>query len=267
MIFTRARQTIILVFVLLLHGYCPQLMAQKGMIAVDPIFFYDTTSPHDIKTLAQQNGATLQQLKSWNLIVGDDGALPSGVRLLVGFMSSDERRKQQLGDHIVSRTKVKLADEEQIEADGIVFERIYHTVAKGQSLLGISRQHNLTVYQLKEWNHLATTSLIKPGDKLVVGFKPIKVEKDSIRLLEIVDEAAIDSSVLVHHKNHAHLHANKQYIGHESHPTNFSDLSSISKVLVVTMLIFIFCGVAYFAITNYLAKRAAKAVETEPEEE
>ena len=43
-----------------------------------------------------------------------------------------------------------------------------HTVAKGETLFSISRQHGISVDDLKSWNNLPG-NLIKPGQKLVVS--------------------------------------------------------------------------------------------------
>ena len=43
-----------------------------------------------------------------------------------------------------------------------------HTVAKGETLFSISRQHGVTVGDLKDWNNLPD-NLIKPGQKLIVS--------------------------------------------------------------------------------------------------
>jgi len=43
-----------------------------------------------------------------------------------------------------------------------------HTVAKGETLFSISRQHGVSVNDLKTWNNLPG-NLITPGQKLIVG--------------------------------------------------------------------------------------------------
>ncbi len=45
---------------------------------------------------------------------------------------------------------------------------VYHTIAAGESLYGISRKYGVTVDQLQQWNHLASPDKIGMGDKLKI---------------------------------------------------------------------------------------------------
>jgi LysM repeat protein len=71
-------------------------------------------------------------------------------------------------------------------------EKIYHTVAKGETLSAIAREYNTTVADLKEWNDLKSDN-INLNQKLIVGEKNStvvvqKTESKPVIKEEIVEE-------------------------------------------------------------------------------
>ena len=48
---------------------------------------------------------------------------------------------------------------------------VYATVKRGDSLWKIAHRYHLTVGHLTKWNHLGRKKLLRPGQKLVIGWK------------------------------------------------------------------------------------------------
>lgn len=73
-------------------------------------------------------------------------------------------------------------------ADDSADERIMHKVQPGESLFGISRQYNVTIAEIQEWNNLEETS-VEEGTELVIYPQNAPEESQpSIDELEQMDE-------------------------------------------------------------------------------
>ncbi len=86
-------------------------------------------------SISQQYGITVGELKEWNDLQSND--LKLGQVLIVAPHSSDNS------------------------------DRIIHEVQAGEALFGISRQYNVTIAEIQEWNNLESTNL-EVGTELVI---------------------------------------------------------------------------------------------------
>lgn len=84
-------------------------------------------------SISQQYGVTVGELKEWNNLESND--LNSGQVLVVVPHTNDER--------------------------------VIHKVQAGEALFGISRQYNVTIAEIQEWNNLESTNL-EAGTELVI---------------------------------------------------------------------------------------------------
>lgn len=66
-------------------------------------------------------------------------------------------------------------------------ERVLHEVKPGDSLFGISRQYNVTIAEIQEWNNIEGTNL-EAGTKLVIYPQSTTEQQPSIDDLEQMDE-------------------------------------------------------------------------------
>jgi LysM repeat protein len=86
-------------------------------------------------SISQQYGVTVGELKEWNNLQSND--LTLGQVLIVAPHSSQNS------------------------------DRIIHEVQAGEALFGISRQYNVTIAEIQEWNNLESTNL-EAGTELVI---------------------------------------------------------------------------------------------------
>lgn len=77
-------------------------------------------------------------------------------------------------------------------------EKVYHTVAKGQTLSAIARLHNTTVSKIKELNNLKSDN-IQLGQKLIVGEKTtvVNAPKPAASKPPVVEEEIIEEEIIV----------------------------------------------------------------------
>ncbi len=60
-------------------------------------------------------------------------------------------------------------------------KRKYYTVRSGDSLWKISRKFNVSEKQLRVWNRLGWTNVIRPGQRLVVSSRAVKSKKVAVK--------------------------------------------------------------------------------------
>jgi membrane-bound lytic murein transglycosylase D len=109
-------------------------------------------------SIASANGTTVDNLRQWNRL--KTNTIKPGDRLVVG----PKKEEPLLAKVLLPPTA---------EADEASGEKMLYTVKRNDSLWDIASRHGTTVSQLRSWNHLGTSSLIHPGDRLVVGFRNI----------------------------------------------------------------------------------------------
>lgn len=104
-------------------------------------------------SISKTYGVTVGQLREWNDL--QSNSLQPGQVLVVVAHSNDER--------------------------------VLHEVKPGDSLFGISRQYNVTIAEIQEWNNIEGTNL-EAGTKLVIYPQSTTEQQPSIDDLEQMDE-------------------------------------------------------------------------------
>ncbi|WP_234570622.1 LysM peptidoglycan-binding domain-containing protein [Rhodohalobacter sp. 614A] len=111
-------------------------------------------------SISRTYGVTVGELKEWNNL--ESNSLRLGQVLVIVPQSNDES--------------------------------ILHEVKPGDSLFGISRQYNVTIAEIQEWNNFEGTSL-EAGTELVIYPQSAEAEQPSIDDLEQMDQAERTSIV------------------------------------------------------------------------
>ncbi|WP_229217012.1 lytic transglycosylase domain-containing protein [Dyadobacter luteus] len=121
--------------------------------------------------------------------------LPAGTMLAVG----DSTRTDSLGRNrtfpytlAANTTDGEYADDEE-EAEVTTVRRtkkLSHTVRRGETLLSISKKHRVTVAELKKWNRLRRSNIMK-GQRLVI-MKQVKEVVPSAAAVQVAVAPAVE---------------------------------------------------------------------------
>lgn len=133
--------------------------------------YYKVRRGDNLSKIAQRNGVTVNQLKSWNNL--KSSRITAGKRLIVN------KRKIETAKSSPEESQTLLAqtDNEQHPAESRSVNQ-YYRVRKGDTLSGIAQKNNVTVSQLKAWNGLNSTKL-SIGKKLIVQKKTVKTPSNT----------------------------------------------------------------------------------------
>jgi membrane-bound lytic murein transglycosylase D len=133
--------------------------------------YYKVRRGDNLSKIAQRNGVTVNQLKSWNNL--KSSRITAGKRLIVN------KRKIETSKSSPEESQTLLAqtDNEQHPAESRSVNQ-YYRVRKGDTLSGIAQKNNVTVSQLKAWNGLNSTKL-SIGKKLIVQKKTVKTPSNA----------------------------------------------------------------------------------------
>lgn len=133
--------------------------------------YYKVRRGDNLSKIAQRNGVTVSQLKSWNNL--KSSRITAGKRLIVNKRKIETPKSSPEE----SQTLLAQTDNEQHPAESRSVNQ-YYRVRKGDTLSGIAQKNNVTVSQLKEWNGLNSTKL-SIGKKLIVQKKTVKTPSNT----------------------------------------------------------------------------------------
>jgi LysM repeat protein len=71
-------------------------------------------------------------------------------------------------DDLKSSVLKYLATTETLEPENPVADKQYHTVGTNETLYSIGRRYGVTVGKIRRLNHLGSSSVIHPGQKLLI---------------------------------------------------------------------------------------------------
>lgn len=109
---------------------------------------YTVKSGDNLGLIAKRNGVTVQELKHWNNL--KNNTIVPGQKLVV----SDNP---------------KSAGKEVNNNDSADY--VYHTVKSGDTLWDIAQKYEVSVNDIKKWNHISNANRLKLGQKLKVAVK------------------------------------------------------------------------------------------------
>ncbi|MFN8009489.1 MAG: LysM peptidoglycan-binding domain-containing protein [Terriglobia bacterium] len=91
-------------------------------------------------------------------------------------LSSDE--KIQPGDKLIIPVTAGREGRERVVAQG---SRVRYTVKRGDTLISIARNFDVSVSELRRWNHLSTKSTVRPGRVLILQTSAASIAAPSSR--------------------------------------------------------------------------------------
>lgn len=134
--------------ILLITGFSESALAQQAEQE------HTVQQGETLFSISQQYGVTVGELREWNNLQSND--LEPGQVLIVGPHANDER--------------------------------ILYEVKAGESLFGISRQYNVTIAEIQEWNNLENTNLEAGTELVIYPQEETSEQQPSIDDLEEMDE-------------------------------------------------------------------------------
>lgn len=191
-----------------------------------PDLIYHTVQPKEtLYAISQKYGTTVDNLKQWNNLVGND--ITIGKTLVVGHGERKEvappaaieminepsgtdpvKDAEALEDVVFDPDDLEDAEEEEEEplvaetetapepspevrkiVEDAAKEPITHAVEKGQTLYAISKIYGVSVANLKDWNNMDDNAL-SVGDVLIIGYG-INKKEANVAPAEILEEKPI----------------------------------------------------------------------------
>lgn len=109
---------------------------------------YTVKKGDNLGLIAKRNGVSVQQLKTWNNL--KNNTIVPGQKLVV----SDNQQTAHEKTNNNSTT-----------------EYVYHIVKSGDTLWDIAQKYEVSVNDIKKWNHISNANRLKLGQKLKVAIK------------------------------------------------------------------------------------------------
>ena len=149
---------------------------------------YQSRGTESIYAIAKRYNVSATDIKSWNIIKGTK--LNPGKRITLyvtekkkindnseTVLVEDEKDENDISDEtykkgIAYKPEIKRPESKPkpVENKAILSEanKVYK-VRQGDTLYAISKEHGMTLQQLLELNKLSSSSVIKPGEKLIIS--------------------------------------------------------------------------------------------------
>ena len=115
-----------------------------------------------ISQVASNYDVRVAEIRTWNKMKGN--ALVPGKRLKIYVTTTEE---PLMADARPAKAEKQSAKKGK-ESNQPIEENQFHKVKAGESLAKLSKQYNVSVEQLKEWNNLDKKGTILPGQKVIV---------------------------------------------------------------------------------------------------
>jgi LysM repeat protein len=148
------------------------LVGQKLFIPTQDTEGYATPTPVGMVILStpDADGKIIHEVQSYQTLSSIAAAYTVNLDSLLNFNGWNVDWPLQIGQPLVVSPGKILSPLEQLtpDADG----NYYHTVQSGETLSGIATVYNLNLTTLMSWNGLNSSSIIVPGQKLLLQVTP-----------------------------------------------------------------------------------------------
>jgi membrane-bound lytic murein transglycosylase D len=154
--------------------------------------YYTVKRGDNLGEIADKYSVTVADIKKWNKLKSNTVARGKSLKINTNESVVQTFKKEQKTDSIFIKNKsdnqqkaaseVKIATVEKakklIKLDTLSSDvASFYVVQKGDNLSAIAKNHNITVAEIKEWNHLSTTS-IQLGMSLQIAEKKLNSKVD-----------------------------------------------------------------------------------------
>jgi membrane-bound lytic murein transglycosylase D len=155
----------------------------SALASNNKVKYYKVKRGDNLSEIAKNNNVSVSDLKKWNHIKGNAVASGKSLKIIIEkYMdannalasSLDKNKSVTVKDNTsVATTESKIAVDKK---DTLVANASnFYVVQKGDKINTIAKKHNITVAEIKEWNHLSSTNL-KLGASLQVSNNNVTAE-------------------------------------------------------------------------------------------
>ena len=149
--------------------------------------YYTVKRGDNLGEIADKYSVTVADIKKWNRLKSNTVARGKSLKIITNESVVQTIKKEQKADNLsieiktdkqqIAASDVKISKEEKakklIKTDTLSSDvASYYVVQKGDNLSNIAKNHNVTVAEIKEWNHLSNAS-IQLGMSLQVADKAV----------------------------------------------------------------------------------------------
>ncbi len=120
--------------------------------------FHAVQPSQTVYHLSEKYGVSVANIWKWNNLETSIIDLPVGKKMIIneGVLQANNQNNTSV-DASQANTTVRV-------------NRLYHIVAKGETLFSIAQKYNLSTAQVREWNN-RQGDLVYEGEKLIIGIK------------------------------------------------------------------------------------------------
>jgi membrane-bound lytic murein transglycosylase D len=137
--------------------------------------YYKVKRGDNLSEIADKNNVAVSDLKEWNHIKGNALVVGKSLKIVIEkdietntVLASNLDKNKGIAAKTESKTSVDKKD--TLAANNTSF----YVVQKGDNLNTIAKNNNITVAEIKEWNHLTSTN-VKLGTSLQVSNAPVEI--------------------------------------------------------------------------------------------
>ena len=149
--------------------------------------YYTVRRGDNLGEIADKYNVSIADLKKWNRLKSNTVARGKSLKIITNESVVQTIKKEQKTDNLsienitdkqqIAASEVKFSKEEKakklIKTDTLSADvASYYVVQKGDNLSNIAKNHNVTVAEIKEWNHLSNAS-IQLGMSLQIADKAV----------------------------------------------------------------------------------------------
>jgi membrane-bound lytic murein transglycosylase D len=149
--------------------------------------YYTVKRGDNLGEIADKYSVTIADIKKWNKLKNNTVARGKSLKIITNVSVVQTVKKQQKTDSLFIKNT---SDKQQIAVSEVIISKeekakrliktdtlssdvaSYYVVQKGDNLSNIAKNHNVTVAEIKEWNHLSNAS-IQLGMSLQVADKVV----------------------------------------------------------------------------------------------
>lgn len=154
--------------------------------------YYTVKRGDNLSEIADKYSVTVADIKKWNRLKSNMVARGKSLKIITNESVVQTIKKEQKADSLfiknttdkrqIAVSEAKISKEEKakklIKTDTLSSDvASYYVVQKGDNLSTIAKNHNVTLAQIKEWNHLSNAS-IQLGTSLQVAEKTSNSKED-----------------------------------------------------------------------------------------
>jgi membrane-bound lytic murein transglycosylase D len=159
--------------------------------------YYTVKRGDNLGEIADKYSVTIADIKKWNKLKSNTVARGKSLKIITNVSVVQTVKKQQKTDSLFIKNT---SDKQQIAVSEVIISKeekakkliktdtlssdvaSYYVVQKGDNLSNIAKNHNVTVAEIKEWNHLSNASIQLGMSLQVVD----KVENSNVEIASAI---------------------------------------------------------------------------------